>query len=114
MAAVLSRIDQNRRGLHRRRAGRNRWSVPRRTSCAVQHTARFVNLPRVVPMKLTSTFVLLSLGAILGTSCSRDLQALDAQQIERQYGVAGAYSATVPTADGPLKGTLVPITLADG
>jgi len=36
------------------------------------------------------------------------------QSIEQQYGVAGAYTDTVSTADGSLRGTLVPVTLADG
>lgn len=47
-------------------------------------------------------------------ACARDGQALSAQQIERQYGVAGAYGETIATADGPVKGLLVPITLANG
>jgi hypothetical protein len=47
-------------------------------------------------------------------ACSRDVQALDPQQIEQRYGVPGAYADTVATADGPIKGTLVPITLSDG
>ena len=36
------------------------------------------------------------------------------QNIEQQYGVSGAYTDTVATSDGSLKGTLVPVTLADG
>jgi hypothetical protein len=39
---------------------------------------------------------------------------MDARQIEQQYGVSGAYTDTILTSDGPLKGTLVPITLANG
>jgi hypothetical protein len=54
------------------------------------------------------------LGATLFTACTRDVQALSAQQIEQQYGVSGAYTDTIATSDGPLKGTLVPITLASG
>jgi hypothetical protein len=41
-----------------------------------------------------------------------DARAMDAQQIE-QYGVSGAYTDTVATADSTLRGTRVPITLAD-
>jgi len=69
---------------------------------------------RVVRMKLISALMLASLGAMLSTACSRDLQALSAQQIEQQYGVSGAYPDTVLTTDGPVKGMLVPITLANG
>lgn len=47
-------------------------------------------------------------------ACARDGQALSAQQIEQQYGVAGADGETIATADGPLNGLLVPITLANG
>jgi hypothetical protein len=46
--------------------------------------------------------------------CGTDVQAMDAQQIERQYGVPGASDETVDTPDGPVKGTRVPIVLAGG
>jgi hypothetical protein len=64
--------------------------------------ARFIVLP------------VLGLAAVAFTSCGSDVQALNAQQVEQQYGVAGAHDETVDTPDGPLKGTRVPITLADG
>jgi hypothetical protein len=62
---------------------------------------------------------LFALLAVLGgvsvtAGCSSDAQAMTPQSIEQQYGVAGAYTDTVATADGSLKGTLVPVTLADG
>jgi hypothetical protein len=38
---------------------------------------------------------------------------VEAQRIEQQYGVS-AYADTAATTDGLLKGTLVPITLANG
>ena len=47
-------------------------------------------------------------------ACSRDAQAMTPQTIEQQYGVPGAYADTVATADGSMKGTIVPVTLADG
>lgn len=62
------------------------------------------------------TIAALSLALALATTfgaCSRDVQALDAQQVERQYGVA-ASNESVATSDGPVKGALVPITLANG
>ena len=65
-------------------------------------------------MKQMTAFALALLGAILFTACSRDAHAMDAQQIEQQYGVSGAYNGTIATSDGHLKGTLVPITLANG
>ena len=39
---------------------------------------------------------------------------MDAQQIEQKYGVAGAFAGTIETPGGPMTGTLVPITLANG
>ncbi len=51
-------------------------------------------------------------GALAG--CSRDAQAMTPQSIEQHYGVGGAFTDTVSTADGKMSGTLVPVTLADG
>ena len=48
------------------------------------------------------------------SACSRDVQAMSPQQVEQQYGISGAYSDTLITPDGSLKGTVVPVTLADG
>lgn len=53
-------------------------------------------------------------GVITLAGCSRDAQAMSPQAIEQQYGVGGAYIDTVATADGSMKGTIVPVTLADG
>src|SRR6266849_3825154 len=65
-------------------------------------------------MKVMTAFALALLSAILVTACTRDVHATDAKQLEEQYGVSGAYGGTIGTPDGPLKGTLVPITLANG
>jgi hypothetical protein len=63
--------------------------------------------------------ILLSISAALAlagalSGCSRDVEAITPQSIEQQYGVSGAYTDTVATSDGSLKGTMVPVTLADG
>jgi hypothetical protein len=63
---------------------------------------------------MMTAFAFAIFGASAFTACTQDVQALDAQQLERQYGVTGAYPETITTPDGPVKGTLVPITLADG
>ena len=59
-----------------------------------------------------------TLGLVAATSlagCSRDIQASDEpKSIEQQYGVEGAYTDTIRTENGSMKGTLVPVTLADG
>jgi hypothetical protein len=47
-------------------------------------------------------------------ACSRETEAMTPDKIEKQYGVTGAYSDTIATPDGALKGTVVPVTLADG
>lgn len=65
-------------------------------------------------MRMITAFALALAGAILFTACTRDVEAIDARQIEQRYGVSGAYTDTIATTDGPLKGTMVPITLANG
>jgi hypothetical protein len=64
-------------------------------------------------MKIITAFASALFGAALVTACT-SLSAMDAKQIEDQYGLSGAYTGTVATSDGPLKGMLVPITLANG
>jgi hypothetical protein len=54
------------------------------------------------------------LGMSLSSACSRDVQATDPQKIDQQYGVAGSHADEVMTPDGPISGTVVPVTLADG
>jgi hypothetical protein len=65
-------------------------------------------------MKIMTAFALALLGATLFTACTRDAQAMDARQIEQHYGVSGAYTDMIATSEGSLKGTVVPITLANG
>lgn len=64
-------------------------------------------------MKIITAFALALFGATIFTACT-SVEAMDAKQLEDQYGLSGAYSETIATPDGPLKGTLVPITLANG
>lgn len=56
----------------------------------------------------------LGLCAVVLSACGRDAQAITPEKVEQQYGVAGAYADTVATPDGSIKGTVVPVTLADG
>jgi hypothetical protein len=59
------------------------------------------------------TFGLVAASSLAG--CSRDIQASDEpKSIEAQYGVTGAYTEAIPTANGSMNGTVVPVTLADG
>jgi hypothetical protein len=41
-------------------------------------------------------------------------EAMTPEKIDQQYGVSGAYNDAVQTSDGSIRGTLVPVTLADG
>ncbi|MCM3881131.1 MAG: hypothetical protein ND807_13565 [Vicinamibacterales bacterium] len=65
-------------------------------------------------IKIMTAAALVLISAFGFTACTQDAEAMNAQQIEQQYGVSGAYSDTVATSDGAIKGTSVPITLADG
>ena len=66
-------------------------------------------------MKRIATLTLGLVAAAALAGCSRDIQAADQpNNIERQYGVAGASTETISTPNGSMKGTLVPVTLADG
>jgi hypothetical protein len=62
---------------------------------------------------------LVFLSAILGVlasiaGCSKDAQAVSPAELQSRYGVTGAYVDTLATPDGQLRGTVVPVTLADG
>lgn len=48
------------------------------------------------------------------SGCGSEAKEFEPGQIEQQYGVAGAYTGSVATPNGPMQGTIVPITLADG
>ena len=62
----------------------------------------------------------LSIAAVLlGSSCvfvacGNKTDAVTPERLQQQYGLVGAYTDEVPTSDGALRGTLVPVTLADG
>lgn len=53
-------------------------------------------------------------GVSLLSACETKTSAMTPQAIEQQYGVSGAYQDNVATPNGPIKGTVVPVTLADG
>src|SRR4051812_24341357 len=65
-------------------------------------------------MKTVLLPLVASVAVLASAGCNGDAQAMTPQHIEEQYGVSGAYTDTVKTADGNLSGTLVPVTLADG
>jgi hypothetical protein len=72
-------------------------------------------MDRILCVRLPLMGAALALAAgFSSSSCSR-AQAVTPDQVEKQYGVSGAYSDTVKTADGDaLPGTVVPVTMADG
>ena len=53
-------------------------------------------------------------GATVFAGCEKKADAVTPERIDQQYGVSGAYTDEVPTSDGAIRGTLVPVTLADG
>jgi hypothetical protein len=58
--------------------------------------------------------VLLAAGAIAAVACGRGAEAVTPEAIEQQYGVSGAHTDDVSTPQGSIRGTVVPVTLADG
>jgi len=61
---------------------------------------------------LVATCLLGSATVFVG--CERKADAVTPERIEQQYGVSGAHAGDVPTSDGTIRGTLVPVMLADG
>jgi hypothetical protein len=61
-----------------------------------------------------SAFGLSLTSAFITSACGHDTQAMTPERVEQQYGIAGAYADTVATPDGSIRGTVVPVTLADG
>jgi hypothetical protein len=57
---------------------------------------------------------LLLISMSIVVACDRNADAVTPAKIEQQYGVAGSYTTDVPTTDGTVRGTVVPVTLADG
>src|SRR5262245_12642686 len=62
-------------------------------------------------LAVNATLVLGSASALIG--CTKT-EAVTPERIDQQYGVAGAFNDAVQTSDGAMRGTLVPVTLADG
>jgi hypothetical protein len=54
------------------------------------------------------------LASSFASACARDAQAISPENLERQYGIGGAFADSVATPDGSISGTIVPVTLADG
>jgi hypothetical protein len=68
-------------------------------------------------MRLSNVLVLTVAAAMLTVAtigCGRKADAVTPDQLQQQYGISDAYAGDVPTSDGTIRGTLVPVTLADG
>jgi hypothetical protein len=68
-------------------------------------------------MRLMNSFVLTAVTALVLVAtigCGRKMDAVTPDQLQQQYGISDAYAGEVPTSDGPISGTLVPVTLPDG
>jgi hypothetical protein len=72
---------------------------------------KFQPFPRTTMVPWLVSVFMISAGV---SGCSAGATAIDPHQIEQQYGVSGAYTGSVDTPGGPMQGTIVPITLADG
>jgi hypothetical protein len=72
---------------------------------------------RMIQSRVSATIPWLAsvimVGAVV-SGCSADAKTLDPAEIEKQYGVSGAYAGSIVTPGGPMQGTIIPITLADG
>jgi len=84
----------------------------------VSSSRRFSSaLPRLLIHTLARAWMaaLLFASATVLVGCEQKADAVTPEKIEQQYGVSGAYTGSVPTSDGgAIRGTLVPVTLADG
>jgi hypothetical protein len=56
----------------------------------------------------------LAVAAGLGSACGTSTDAMTPDQLQQQYGITGAYASTIQTPGGSIRGTVVPVTLADG
>ena len=54
------------------------------------------------------------IAGVVGSACGTSTEAMTPDKLQQQYGITGAYAATLPTPEGSMKGTIVPVTLADG
>jgi len=70
-------------------------------------------IPCVWTKRLAWLVSALMMAAVV-SGCAADATTLDPSQIEQKYGVSGAYAGSIETPSGPMHGTIVPITLADG
>src|SRR4029450_7586720 len=72
---------------------------------------------RSFKMRLVNSFMrtaAIALGLVATIGCGRKMDAVTPDQLQRQYGISDAYAGEVPPSDGPISGTLVPVTLPDG
>jgi hypothetical protein len=73
-----------------------------------------MNIQPYSPAKMIPWLASALMLAAVVSGCAADAKTLDPQQIEQRYGVSGAYSGSIATPGGPMQGTIIPITLADG
>src|SRR2546425_9535192 len=52
--------------------------------------------------------------AAFASACGERTQAMTPDSLQQQYGITGSYTGSIQTPDGTLRGTIVPVTLADG
>lgn len=60
---------------------------------------------------MVGLLLILSLGL---AACGTATDAMSPDRLEKEYGVSGAYRGTIPTPEGSIAATVVPVTLSDG
>jgi uncharacterized protein YcfJ len=56
----------------------------------------------------------LAMLAAAAAACGESTAAMTPDELQREYGVTNAYNGTFQTPEGALKGTVIPVKLADG
>jgi hypothetical protein len=68
---------------------------------------------RAMARALTTLLALGGPGLLL-TACEHGADAMTPAKLEQQYGISGARTEDVSSPEGQIRGTIVPVTLADG
>jgi hypothetical protein len=59
-------------------------------------------------------YLVVLLAGVVGSACGTSTEAMTPDRLQQQYGITGSYTGSLQTPDGSIRGTIVPVTLADG
>jgi hypothetical protein len=75
-------------------------------------------MDRMTNRALKASTRTLGFTTLLGVACAfvgcTKTAAMSPENLDQKYGLSGAFTDDVQTSDGTIRGTLVPVTLADG